>query len=378
MFRFHGPCSGFMEGAPVRRALTVGLRSATAIAILLVAASLVPSDQLYYRIEYLLSGIGPLGSASQHIRSVPSTATSLIFEPFQGHSLEAAGVKIDLNNAVNPTQNVEKGRFRSVALGESRTYWVYLPPGYKDSEERYATLYLLHGMSQDHTWWTQVARIDRIATSMIMSDAIRPLIIVMPNGNRVEQDASTTSLYDDHCETGLDIIARALKALGDRLKGLRIYKISCDGDFEDYIVKEVVREVDARYRTNGERYIGGFSVGGRGALQLALGNGSVFDGVFGLSGNYDFLRKALRDGDIHPKEGLRLFLASGDKDQRGVYGELNTSLFHEELKRNGIEHLYCIYNGTHSDMAWVSAMPEALQYLLATGTPDPDRSCRSL
>ena len=334
--------------------------------MLLVVASLVPSDEAYYRVEYFLSYVSPLGPASQHVRSVPATASSLLLEIFQGRSLEVEGVRINFDYAVNPTEHVEEGKFPSRTLGGERTYWVYLPPGYEDSEERYPTLFLLHGMSQGHTWWTEVARIDRIATAMIASGKIRPLIMVMPNGNRIEWDTSTTSLYDDHCETGLDLVARALKAIGDRLKGLRIYKISCDGNFEDYIVKEVVGEIDSTYRTNGERYIGGFSIGGRGAFQLALGNDGVFDGAFGLSGNYDFLRQGLRKGDVRPSNGMKLFLAAGDDDQRGVYGELNTFLFHKELSRRGIRHLYCTYNGSHNNVVWVSAMPQALQYLLAT------------
>ena len=357
------------------KTLRASIKVAAASLILLAVVSLVPSDEAYYRAEYHLSRIGPLGSASQHLRSIPATLSSIILEFFQGHSLEVEGVKIDVTHAVNPTQYVEEGHFPSRELGEDRTYWIYLPPGYEDSEEQYPTLYLLHGMSQDQRWWTEVARIDRITTAMIVSDKIRPLIVVMPNGNRVEGDVSTTSLYDDHCETGLDFVARALKIIGDRLRSLRVYKISCEGDFEDYIVSEVVTEIDSRYRTNGERYIGGFSVGGRGAVQLALGNDGFFDGAFGLSGNYDFLRKELRDGDIQPGKDIKLFLASGDKDQRGVYGELNTFLFHKELKRQGMEHLYCTYDGTHSDMAWVAAMPQALQYLLATEDPDLQHTC---
>ena len=289
--------------------------------------------------------------------------------------MEVEGVEVDLDQAVNLTEYVRQDTFPSPALGEERTYWVYLPPGYQESEEHYPALFLLHGMSQGHEWWTQVARVDRIATAMIASGKIRPLIIVMPNGNRVEQDVSTTSLYDDHCRSGLDVIARTLKALGDRFQSLQLYKISCEGNFEDYIMEDVVTEIDSRYRTNGERYIGGFSVGGRGALQLALWNPAVFDGAFGLSGNYDYLRSALRAGDISPNGGIRLFLASGDRDQRGVYGELNTFLFHRELTRMEIDHLYCTYRGSHSDMAWVSAIPTALMYLLTTSDPNQESAC---
>ena len=365
---------------PLRRALRLSMAVVGGVISLVAVLSLVPGDGAYYRVERILSKLPPLGAASQQLRSIPATAASLMTEPFQDRTLQVEGVKINLEYAVNPLPNVMEQKFDSQVLDEERTYWVYLPPGYEESNDTYPTLFLLHGMSQGHRWWTEVARIDRIATAMIESGKIRPMIIVMPNGNRVERDFSTTSLYDDHCDTGLDFVARTLKAIGDRLSGLRIYKISCDGDFEDYIVREMVEEVGSKYRSNGQRYLGGFSIGGRAALQLALGNDAVFDGVFGLSGNYDFLRRKLSDGEMVPSDGMKVFLASGNKDQRGVYGELNTFLFHKDLAGKDIDHLYCTYDGTHSNLAWISAMPQALQYLLpidGEAVPDTD-SCQGL
>lgn len=360
----------------IRRPATVFVGAAYVI----VLASLVPGDQPYYALSVLLSHAGPVASASAHVRSVPSTAGSILLELFQSPRLEVEGVNIDLNQAVRPSENVKEGKFLSRVLSEERTYWIYLPPGYEDSNESYPTLYLLHGMSQNHRWWVEVARVDRIATSMIESGKIRPSIIVMPNGNRVESDFSTTSLYDDRCKTGLDAVARVLKAVGDRLKGLMIYKVSCDADFEEHVVSEVVDEIDAEYRTDGERYAGGFSIGARGALQLALGHQDVFDGAFGLSGNYDYLRKVMRRGELSPEDGIKLFLSTGTKDQRGVYGELNTFLFHKELRRQGADHVYCKYRGAHGDRTWVAAMPHAMRYLLSPEAGDRDEweECRGL
>ena len=362
------------------RALTALLKALATGLLLLMVLSFVPFDAAYARVEGLLSRVGPLGSASHLIRSIPSTARSIMLEVFQGHTLDVEGVHINLDYAVNPTDRVERRAFLSDALAEERTYWVYLPPGYEGSTRRYPSLYLLHGMSQGHRWWTEVARVDRIATAMIESGTVEPMIIVMPNGNRVEQDVSTTSLYDDHCDTGLDVVARALKALGDRLRGLRIYKVSCDGDFPDFLARELVAEVDGRYRTTGVRYVGGFSIGGRGALQLAMLEGDVYNGGFGLSGNYDFLRNELRQGRARPSPGTKLLLGSGTEDQRGVYGGLTTYLFHKEMVDRGVDHVYCTYDGTHSDVAWVSAMPLALRYLFpsaSTAAEWPVEGCTS-
>ena len=88
-------------------------------------------------------------------------------------------------------------------------------------------------------------------------------------------------------------------------------------------------------------------------------------GGFGLSGNYDYLRRQLRSRSAGGADGKKLFIGSGVSDQRGVYGDLNTLLFHREMDRRGIDHLYCTYQGTHSDVAWVRAMPLAFEFLLS-------------
>ena len=206
----------------VRRMLGTAAGVAIQAALVLVAVSLVPTDEAYHKAESLLANIEPLASASRHLRSIPSTASSILLEPFQDRTLEVEGVNVNLNYAVNATELVEDVRFTSQVLGEDRDYRIYLPPNYADSASGFPVLVLLHGMSQDQRWWTEVVRIDRIATAMIESGKVRPFIIAMPNGNRVQTDISTTSIYDDHCRTGLDIVARSLKAVGDVVKSLRI------------------------------------------------------------------------------------------------------------------------------------------------------------
>ncbi len=352
------------------KSLKTAARYLVALLVLWAGISLFSPDPSFYQVERALSYAGPLGAVSQHVRSFPETLSSIVQDLFEARAVEVEGVSINLSRAVNPTFYVHDGNLASQVLQEERAYRVYLPPGYADSDARYPALYLLHGMGQDHKWWTEVARIDRIATAMITSGKVRPVIIVMPNGNRVEGDVATTGLYDGNCKTGLDVMARLLKAIGDLLPRLQLYNVSCDGDFEEFITEEVVQEIDSRYRTNGERYIGGFSLGGRGAVQLALAHPDVFQGAFGLSGNYDYLRQSLRKGALAFQDGTKLFLGAGNHDQRGVYGELNTFLFHQELLHQGIAHAYCIYEGTHSDRGWIAVMPEVLAYLLAADTSD--------
>ena len=73
----------------------------------------------------------------------------------------------------------------------------------------------------------------------------------------------------------------------------------------------------------------------------------------------------MRAGRLDPSDGMKILVGSGVSDQRGVYGDLNTLLFHRQMARSGVEHLYCTYPGTHSDVGWVPTMPLALEFLLA-------------
>src|ERR1700723_1103367 len=67
-------------------------------------------------------------------------------------------------------------------LGKQTTTWVLLPdklPG------PFSTLYLLHGLSDDHTIWMRRTRIEVYAATV-------PMIIVMPDGGR--------SFFTDHAD----------------------------------------------------------------------------------------------------------------------------------------------------------------------------------
>src|SRR5687767_12863287 len=48
-----------------------------------------------------------------------------------------------------PRGRVEERRFHSTALGEDRTYLVWLPPRYAENDRRYPAVYLLHGFGGD-------------------------------------------------------------------------------------------------------------------------------------------------------------------------------------------------------------------------------------
>jgi S-formylglutathione hydrolase FrmB len=151
------------------------------------------------------------------------------------------------------------GKFHSASLGEDRAYTVLLPVGYDPGgPRRYPVLYLLHGKSGDHTDWSK-----RTALREAVGNA--PLIVVMPDGD--------DGWYVDWAD------------------GVHRY----DGQ----VVRDLVPHVDGAYRTlavREGRAIAGLSMGGYGALKIALAHPDLFVSAASLSGAVRFPREGWDDG----------------------------------------------------------------------------------
>lgn len=114
-------------------------------------------------------------------------------------------------------------------------------------EPPYPTLYLLHGLSDDYTGWVRKSRLE-----MHLRDWPIPMIVVMPDGFR-----------GWYCNNH---------------RG---------PNYADYLAQETVGYVDRFFPTEArreKRWIGGLSMGGYGALTLALAHPDLFSQVTSHSG----------------------------------------------------------------------------------------------
>ncbi len=166
-------------------------------------------------------------------------------------------------------------------LHESATkpYGIYLPPSYTSGDRRYPVIYVLHGYTGNATSLTSV-----IAPyeAMLRAEKVGEMILVFVDGS-------------------------------NRLGGSYYQSSPTVGDVETYIVSDLVGHVDAMFRTladRGHRGITGFSMGGYGAMRLALKYPDVFGAVVAEGGLYD-MAKRLTDMDAafaeavgrsHPKD----------------------------------------------------------------------------
>jgi putative tributyrin esterase len=224
--------------------------------------------------------------------------------------------------------------------------------GVKKKLSRYPVLYLLHGLSDDHSTWSQRTSIIRYASEY-------PLIVVMPTTGR--------GWYTD----------------------------AVDGyAYESAIVKELPELVEQWFpaQTNrAGRFLAGLSMGGYGAMKLALKFPERYAKAVSHSGGF------LTDGWIKDPENerrdeyTRIFgrkfkgtdndifqlarkFANGknraklpklrlDCGRDDFCLEVN-EMFHGHLKRLKIPHQYQLHPGEHEWGYWDKHIQETLSFLM--------------
>ncbi len=229
----------------------------------------------------------------------------------------------------------------SSALGKASACFIAVPD---QAKPPYPVVYLLHGHSDDYTIWQRRTAIERYA-----EDA--GLMVVMPDGGR--------GWYSD----ARDGVHR----------------------YESHIL-ETIDRVEALFpvrRDRAHRGIGGLSMGGYGALKLALKYPRLFASVVAHSGVLD-IRAWHRDSpcsvQLRQIFGDRL---SGDEDCLTLAKRLararirphiridcgvddflieHNRRMHRQLTTLGIPHEYEEFPGAHTWEYWDAHIPQALAF----------------
>lgn len=173
---------------------------------------------------------------------------------------------------------LETARVPSQALGVAKAIVVYLPASYETSSRRYPVAYYLHGVAGTERAWTKRVALDSIADSLSRA-GVGEAIVVMPDGDSAFwTDWEQPDAYWQGCLTDSARIRPDEPATTDCVPHAR---------YETYLVHDIVPFVDSAYRTlrkRKHRGLGGLSMGGYGAIAVALRHSDLFSAAVSHSG----------------------------------------------------------------------------------------------
>ncbi len=215
-----------------------------------------------------------------------------------------------------PHGNVQQILFYSKSTDTVRRAFVYTPPGYEKSDERYPVLYLQHGWGEDETAWSTQGHANLIMDNLIAEGKVKPFLIVMTYG------------------------------MTNEVKFGQPGALRMNNGFETVLVDELVPYVDAHFRTKADkanRAMAGLSMGGMETHMITLNRPEVFS------------RYGLLSGGVYTPEEIKdksqvdfIFLSCGGKE-----GPDRIRAAADKLKEAGFNAVGYVSEGTgHEFLTW--------------------------
>jgi enterochelin esterase-like enzyme len=179
-----------------------------------------------------------------------------------------------------PHGSVRMELYESKTMGVSRYVWVYTPPGYDQSKDKYPVYYLLHGNGETQSGWVMNGRANIILDNLIADKKAQPMIVAMPHGHPVQ--SASVGPYE--------VVPPVAE------QGLRNYKL-----FTKELLDEIIPTVEKTYRVYTDadhRAIGGLSMGAMQSVAIGLAHPELFHYVLAYSGGFGSLGVESASGDV--------------------------------------------------------------------------------
>ena len=238
-----------------------------------------------------------------------------------------------------PHGMISKVWYPSPTLEKSRRMYIYTPPGYAGSTEKYPVLYLLHGAGGDEDAWTTLGRTPYILDNLIAAGKAKPMIVVMTNGN-----------------------AWSSAAPGEEPKAAAApdYTQMARNGFEKSLVADVIPYVEKNYRVltdKNNRAIAGLSMGGMHTQNISNANPGMFGYIGVMSmGLMNDRRGATYNEEEHKKQlkalqdsGVKLYWIACGKEDFLIESVNNLRKLYDGM---GFKYEYVETTGGHTWTNW--------------------------
>ncbi|GHO98408.1 hypothetical protein KSF_084560 [Reticulibacter mediterranei] len=294
--------------------------------------------------QIIISWLGVAGLATLLVVGATGATPLFIFSPDVGLHVAPSVQKAH--------GTIVQGSLVSSALnGQTRSFLVYLPPSYNTpagKTKHYPTLYLLHGTPGKDSDWMTGGRVAESADTLIDTGKTAELIMVIPDGNgRPGQTSEWANSFDQR----------------QRL--------------ETFVASDLVTYVDQHYRTipdAAHRGIGGLSMGGFGATNIAVHHPTIFGTVISLGGYYRAEGAIWGHNAAYMQQNsplnvlprnrsawkLHMYIGAATKDQ--PYYKY-AQQFIQELHTLHVPYHFDLQNGYHSWRVWQVQMYNALGWV---------------
>jgi len=244
--------------------------------------------------------------------------------------------------------DVRVQRIRSKILGNERNLWIYLPPGYDKSGDRFPVFYLHDGQNlfDAATSFAGEWQADEAAERLIAEKKISPVILV-----GIENNAQRMAEYTP--------------GRGEL--------------YERFILEEVKPLVDATYRTLTDRdhtAAGGSSLGGLISLYLAKDHPDVFGACAAISpalhwNNGAVFKDLAKDPGWMKRTRFWIDMGTEEGMQEPAKNVANVRQLAALLTSNGLApdrdfRLLVVDGAKHNETAWAQRFDQVLIFFFGT------------
>lgn len=269
-------------------------------------------------------------------------------ETFYGMGRMASGIEIPYKGGDYyalkdvPHGDIRIKRYFSKTTNTWREMYIYTPPGYDNSTEKYPVLYLLHGGGEDQRGWATQGKTDLILDNLIAENKAKPMLIVMLDGN-----------------------------MGNS-RGIAGFNENVLRAFENELKQGAIPFVESNYRVETDaknRALAGLSMGGLQTLYAGIKNTDQFAylGVFssGWFANnpdlsnpqYEFMKNNATTINNNLKQ---LWISMGGKED---IAHKNCEVMMAKFDELGVRYTYSEYAGGHTWPVWRHDLFEFAQLL---------------